>query len=142
MKRTHADWLVIKKIREAMITKSILLRQSLPRPARSALGKHMIIPDDLRSYEDIVEDKEYRRLRDDNDNIAEVFEKWLPILDPMTRAVVQMKSVPGTYWGDVSKELVRLQIARRAYTDRYLLNIFNDGIREISKRFVVDIPIV
>lgn len=136
MKRTNDDWYVIKKIREAMITKSILLRQSLPRQARSALGKHMIIPDDLRSYEDLQDDKEYRRLRDDNENIVEVFEKWLPILDPLTRAVVELKSTPGVYWGEVSKELVRLDIVKRYYSVRSLRSIFNAGIKEIVQNFI------
>lgn len=136
MKRTNDDWYVINKIRDAMITRSIHHRQSLPKQTSCAIGKHMIIPDDLRSYEDIQEDKEYRRLRDDNENIAEVFEKWLPILDPLTRAVVELKSTPGMYWGEVSKELVKLKIVRRHYSVRSLHSIFNTGIKEIVQNFI------
>ena len=136
MKRTNEDWYVIKKIREAMITKAIHQRQSLPKQTGCALGRHMIIPDDLRSYEDIEEDKEYRRLRDDEENISEVFEKWLPTLDPLTRKIIELKSTPGTYWGEVSQELVKLKIVRRHYSNRCLLRMFNDGIREIVKYFI------
>lgn len=135
MKRTNDDWYVINKIREAMITRAIHQRQSLPRQPGCAIGKHMIIPDDLRSYEDIQEDKEYRRIRDDNENVNTVFEKWLPSLDPLTRAVVELKSVPGTYWGEVSEELVRLNIIKRHYSNRCLLRIFNNGICGIVRNF-------
>lgn len=136
MKRTDEDWYVIKKIREAMITRSIHLRQSLPKQTGCIIGRYMIIPDDLRSFEDIEEDKEYRRLRDDTKNIAEVFEKWLPSLDPLTRAVVELKSMPGMYWGEVAKELVRLDIVKRHYSNRCLLGIFNSGIKEIVQDFL------
>lgn len=136
MKRTNDDWYVINKIRDAMITRAIHRRQSLPKQTSCAIGKHMIIPDDLRSYEDIEEDKEYRRLRDDNENIVVVFEKWLPSLDPLTRAVVELKSTPGMYWGEVSKELVRLDIVKRHYSNRCLLRIFNNGICEIVRNFM------
>lgn len=136
MKRTNEDWHVIKKIREAMITRSIHLRQSLPKQTGCSMGKNMIIPDDLRSFEDIEDDKEYRRLRDDTKNIAEVFEKWLPSLDPLTRKVVELKSVPGIYWCEVSKELVRLGIVKRHYSVRLLHSIFNAGIKEIARKFL------
>lgn len=129
----------IKELEEA-IRQAFSIYRRMPRvgPKRAEclLGKYVIIPDNERSLEDIMEDVESgfgMSVRSEEIAHVEVVENWLRLIHGEQQAVVNMRC-SGMGWKRIARELVSRQYASRCVCRQTLRNYFERGLDEILKK--------
>lgn len=121
-------------IRRAVYVKRRLDHQQLPSSPKDSLGKNVVIPDDERSHEDIIEDIEHNKAMEHPEVVELVYDKWLLELAEDERAVVLLRCRP-MGWKRVGRVIVKMGIFDRQYSTKHLRRIFNTGIDKIVRRY-------
>jgi hypothetical protein len=100
------------------------------------LGAMVVIPDDLRSLEDLTEDaaRDWRNLTQEDLNIWSEALEWLPKLKTPQREVVK-KRCQGKSWKRISRELYQEKATSRELERTSLWRIFHDGLDRILTNY-------
>jgi hypothetical protein len=96
----------------------------------------VVIPDDLRSLEDLTEDaaRDWRNLTQEDLNIWSEALEWLPKLKTPQREVVK-KRCQGKSWKRISRELYQEKATSRELERTSLWRIFHDGLDRILTNY-------
>ena len=124
---------------EDMIRRAFDVDRRLPRVGHkgieSPIWKLVMIPDDERSPEDVLEDLAESRMNITREDLAlwETVSGWMRLIHGIRRAVVK-KRCQGMGWKRIARYLVE-----HDYTDRHLhrstlLRYFYDGLDDIVRR--------
>ncbi len=135
-KRTETENQIIQIIGDAVRVRLALLRQSAPERATCINGKQIIIPNDLRSNEDILEDQAYRDLMRNGDDIVHtVYGIWFKVITPFERIILEIKCPNRKRFKIIARELTQKGYTDRDYTTRQLSTLYNSAIDKIKSRF-------
>lgn len=121
---------------EALLRRAFEVDRILPpvikKSTGSLLGNMIVIPDDLRSFEDLAEDaaRDWRNLTPEDLEIWSVALEWLPKLKSPHREIVK-KRCRGESWKRISRELYREKITNRELERTTLWRTFNEGLCKI-----------
>ena len=121
-------------IRRAIYVKRRLDRQQLPKATRDSIGQNIIIPDDERSHEDILEDIEHNKAMEHPEVVEQVFDNWLDILDDREKDIVLLRCRP-MGWKRVARVAEKMGVTDRQYSPKQLRRIFNQALDKIVRRF-------
>jgi len=124
---------VIQTIQGAIYVKNRLDHQEYPKGAVSMLSGHVIIPDEERSSDDILEDIEKNNLMKHPEIVDEVYKKWFSVLSKREKVIVKLRCRP-MGWKRVSA--MALKITYRCYSKKHLRRIFDEAIDKIGKVFL------
>lgn len=127
-------YIVESTIKQAIYIKNRLDHREYPLGARDPLGRNIIIPDDERSHEDILEEKERNIAMNHPEIVDEVFGKWFSILDDREREIVKLRCRP-MGWKRVSRMAEQKAIVDRQYSSKQLRRIHNGALDRILARF-------
>ena len=124
--KTDIEYQIEKSIRDAIITKRAHDKVATPKWPKDNLGRHIVIPNDERSPQDVLEDHEYIRIVNDEENMKKVYELWLPVLRCFEREIVLLRC-SGHGWKS---------IAHREHCSRHTaMRYFKSAIYKIEKTF-------
>jgi len=129
-----------KKELEEKLRKFFEVDRALPKVVPSLpvslIGKMIVIPDDERSIEDILEDADRFKSFLTTEDIAlyDAVAEWFKLVHGLNRAVV-IKRCMGKGWKRIAKELVKDGHSYRYLHRATLWRHFNEGLEEILKRF-------
>lgn len=130
-----ADRYVVETmIKQAVYIKNRLDHREYPLGAKDPLGRNIIIPDDERSTEDILEEKEHNVAMEHPELVDEVFGKWFSILDDREREIVKLRCRP-MGWKRVSRVAEQMAIIDRQYSTKQLRRIHNGALDRILTMF-------
>lgn len=122
---------------EEMIRRAFEVDRILPpvvkRSGGSLLGSMVVIPDTLRSLEDLAEDaaRDWRNLSDEDLRIWwMVCADWLPKLKSPFREIVK-KRCQGKSWKRISRELYHEKTTNRELERTTLWRSYNEGLCKI-----------
>ena len=125
---------VEQTIRRAIYVKRRLDHQQLPSQPKDSLGKNVIIPDDERSHEDILEDIEHNKAMEHPEVVEQVFDQWLEILSDREKDIVLLRCRP-MGWKRVARVAEKMGVTDRQYSSQQLRRIFNGALDRIAGRF-------
>lgn len=125
---------VEETIRQAIYVKNRLDHGEYPVGAKDPLGRNIIIPDDERSHEDILEEKEHNQAMSHPEIVETVFVHWFGILDDREREIVKLRCRP-MGWKKVSRKAAEICVVDRQYSYKQLRRIFNGALDKIIARF-------
>ena len=124
---------------EEMIRRAFDVDRILP-PAFNArmkgcsLSNLIVVPDDERSPEDVLEDLADSRMNITREDLAlwqEVMFKWLPVLNGIEREVVKCRC-RGMGWKRIGKHLSERSLSDRGLSRTTLWRIFVSGLERIE----------
>jgi hypothetical protein len=121
-------------IRRAFEIDAVLPRVK-PQTISSILGNMVIIPNDERSHQDVLEDIEHRGevvLSDDVKLWYNVMTEWMPKLTPVQRKVIELR-VKGMGWKRIGKILYDGKISERYLYRTTLWRIYRSGMEDLAK---------
>ena len=121
-------------IRQAIYVKNRIDHREYPLGARDPLGRNIIIPDDERSHEDILEEKEHNNAMNHPEVVDIVFGQWFAVLDDREREIVKLRCRP-MGWKKVSRKAEEIGVIERQYSDKQLRRIHNGALDKIIMRF-------
>lgn len=112
-----------------------MLPKVCPKPTGTIIGKMIIIPDDERSYEDIIEDIERNRRNLSMEDI-ELWENatlWMQKIYGIRYGVVK-KRCQGMGWKRIARYCVEKKYSDRMLHRSTLLRYFYDGLDQIVNK--------
>lgn len=128
-----------KKDVEKIIQKAFEIDNSLPnvKPSsyHSLLGKLIIIPDDERSADDVLEDLNHFKqqvLTEDYDLWFAVMSAFLTELSPIERKIAELRA-KRKGWKSISKKLKELSLSERELHRSTLWRFYDDALEKLLK---------
>lgn len=124
---------------EEMIRRAFDVDRRLPRVGHkgieSPIWKLVMIPDDERSPEDVLEDLAESRMNITREDLAlwETVSGWMRLIHGIRRAVVK-KRCQGMGWKRIARYLVEHDYTDRQLHRSTLLRYFYDGLDDIVRR--------
>lgn len=121
-------------IKQAIYVKNRLDHREYPMGVKNPIGRNIIIPDDERSHEDILEEKEHNNAMNHPEVVDVVFGQWFSVLDDREREIVKLRCRP-MGWKKVSRVAEQMAIVDRQYSSKQLRRIHNGALDRILATF-------
>ena len=104
-----------------------------PNSVGTLIGRMIVIPDDERSIEDVLEDCTRKKVTRDDIELWAAANDWMQTISGLRYLVVK-KRCQGMGWKRIAKYAEEKKIADRMFDRTTLWRIFNKGLDDIIRK--------